>query len=362
MAIYLYDEHEDALFFGTGLSEDGKEERPPVPVHQDDLTKTVALQGQTMVIHDARQHPLLTNAEWQVGAIASIPLRKSDHVLGVFDISFRGLHTFTQDELRVLHLLADQAAIAIENAQLYADIQRANIAKNEFAGIVSHEFKAPMTSIQGYARLMALEVGGPVTEQQREFIEIILRNVRRMNRLVNDLLDLSRIESGRIRISTRPIDLSKSIDQAVRIVHRDLHGRQHQITVDVPDNLPKVDADADRITQVWINLLSNAYRYTPDQGQIKVWARRHKSLEANSGEKQWVLCAVEDTGIGFSPEELERIFEPFYRIQHPEAAHERGTGLELAITRSIIELHGGRIWMESEAGKGSTFYFTLPGA
>jgi signal transduction histidine kinase len=357
VTLYLYDDHQDALSFGASLSERGQEAKPPIPIAENQITRTVARQGEAIVIHDAREHPEIPLGNWQIGAIASFPLRV-DRVLGVFDVSFTRAHPFTPDELRVLNLLANQAAIALKNAQLYADVQRANEAKSEFVSIVSHELKVPMTSIQGYARLITLGAAGEVTEKQREFVGVILSNVARMSNLVSELLDSSRIESGRIKLSPRPISLSRIINDSINTVRAEIRARNHQLTVDVPDDLPKVQADPGWITQVVSNLLSNAYKYTPAGGQIKVRAQLRTGLESENGA--WVMCAVEDSGVGLLPEDQERIFEQFYRVRDPQTAHEAGTGLGLPITRSIVELHGGHIWVESTYGKGSTFYFTLP--
>lgn len=359
ITIYLYDEHEDALFFGTGLSKEGKQERPPIPIPDNGLTKGVARQGVATVIPDCAKHPSLLS-RWQIGAIASIPLQKAEHVLGVFDIVFNRPRSFSQDELRALYLLADQAAIAIQNAQLFLEVQRANEAKSEFVSIVSHELKVPMTSIQGYARLMTLGAAGQISQQQLDFANTILRNVQRMSHLVNDLLDLSRIESGRIQVSQRPVDLPKIAQDAVRAVEDQIAIRDHTLEISIPDDLPSVNADSARIMQVWINLLSNAFKYTPRGGHIQLSARTHNGREEGPAPAQWVLCAVEDNGVGIEPKDQERIFEQFYRVHHPETSGESGTGLGLSITRSIIELHGGHIWVESELGRGSVFYFTLP--
>jgi signal transduction histidine kinase len=361
ITIYLYDEHEDALFFGTGLSKSGKQERPPIPIPDNELTATVARQGEPIVISDTGEQPSL-HTKWQIGAMASIPLQKAGHVLGVFDVIFGRTHFFTQDELRALNLLADQAAIAIQNAQLFLEVQRANEAKSEFVGIVSHELKVPMTSIQGYARLMTLGAAGPISQQQLEFANIILKNVERMGNLVSDLLDLARIESGRIKISPRPINLSKVVQDAVRSIQGQVDAREHTLEIGIPEDLPSARADPMRIIQVWTNLISNAYKYTPRGGRIRAWARPHSSRDTQTADGKWILCAVEDNGVGIDASDQERIFEQFYRVQHPQTREEPGTGLGLSITRSIIELHGGHIWVESELGQGSTFYFTLPAA
>jgi signal transduction histidine kinase len=357
VTLYLYDAHQDALSFGTGLSRKGKEQHAPVPIADNQLASTVARRGESIVIHDTLGHDMVPVDRWPIGAIASIPLR-AESVLGVFDVAFDKPHAFTSDDLRVLNLLANQAAIAIKNAQLYADVQRANDAKSEFVGIVSHELKLPMTSIQGYARLLMMGAGGEVTENQREFIDVILNNVNRMSDLVTDLQDSSRIESGRIQLAPRSVALSRIVRDSVNSARAQIEARKHALSIEIPNDLPNVLADPGRMMQVMNNLLSNAYKYMPDGGQIKIWAQCRDEHESADG--QWVLCAVSDTGIGILPQDQERIFQQFFRVRDPQMANEFGTGLGLAITRSIVELHGGHIWVKSTYGQGSTFYFTLP--
>lgn len=359
ITIYLYDEREDTLFFGSGLSRQGKEDRPTIPIPENQLTISVARRGESIVVHDSTDSPYKL-ARFGIGAIASIPLQKAGHVLGVFDVTFRQAHHFAQDELRALNLLADQAAIAVQNAQLFLEVQRADEAKSEFVSTVSHELKVPMTSIQGYARLMTLGAAGPLSQQQLEFADTILRNVERMGNLITDLLDLSRIESGRIQISPRPVDLSKIAQDAVRSMQDQLAARDHSLEVEIPGSLPGVYVDPARIIEVWINLLSNACKYTPRGGRIRAWAQEYDNAAADPTDGRWILCAVEDNGVGIAPEDQERVFEQFYRVERPDTDGEEGTGLGLSISRSIVELHGGRIWVESESGKGSTFLFTLP--
>jgi signal transduction histidine kinase len=358
ITIYLYDEHKDALLFGTGLSGRGLANGPPIPISENWLTATTAQEAKPCIVHDASDSQLPKG--WHIGAIASFPLQKAGQVLGVFDIAFGAPHYFAEDELRALNLLADQAAIAIQNAQLFRQVQRANEAKSEFVSIVSHELKVPMTSIQGYARLMTLGAAGQISPQQLEFANIILRNVERMGNLVSDLLDLSRIESGRISISPRPVMLDKIVQDVVRSIQGQIDAREHSLEVTIAPDLPEVQADPARLIQVWINLISNAYKYTPRGGHIKIWAREQASTGTSPDDRSWIVCAVQDSGVGIAPEDLEHIFEQFYRVQHPGTHKEQGTGLGLSITRSIVELHGGHIWVESEPQQGSTFYFSLP--
>jgi signal transduction histidine kinase len=215
---------------------------------------------------------------------------------------------------------------------------------------------------------MTLETGGPITEQQRTFLDTILRNVRHVNALVSDLLDLSRIESGRIQTAPEPIDLTKSVDQAVIAAQRETRtqhkskARLPSIAVNLTQDLPTVRADAGWLARVWIHLMRNALRYTPDDGQIVVRANLHDRNPKDPSTGQWVVCAIESSGAGFSAKEEENVFKPFYRMPPLQSAREPGTGLELAIARRVVELHGGRIWTESKPGEGSTILFTLPQA
>jgi len=357
VTLYLYDAHQDTITFGAGVTPQGKLSEPPMPPEANKLIRMVAHSGEAAIIPDLRDGPTIPPQHPSLGAIACVPLRV-EQVLGVFNVVFGKRHLFTSDELLVIQLLANQAAFAIKNAQLYAAVRQANEAKSEFVSIVAHELKVPMTSIRGYARLMALGTAGELTEQQREFVEVILNNVDRMTNLVSDLLDSARIQSGHIRLAPRPVALAKIVQEAVSAVRTEIETRGHQLSIDIPDDLPEVQVDPGWIGQVLVNLLSNACKYTPNGGRIRVWAQPRS--EASNG--RWVMCAVTDNGIGLHEADRERLFQQFFRVRDPRMQKETGTGLGLAITRSIIELHGGRIWVESTYGEGSTFYFTLPQA
>jgi len=224
-------------------------------------------------------------------------------------------------------------------------------AKTEFVSTVSHELRTPMTSIKGYVKLLLMEMAGGLTEGQRHFLSIINANVDRLTNLVNDLLDISRIESGRLAISPRPIKVDEVIEQVVAEMHARATGRGLTLHAELPPALPRVVADPDRVAQILTNLIANACNYTPSGGEVCVMAH------ANGGE---VRVAVRDTGIGIAPENLDKIFERFFRADDELVQEVPGTGLGLAIVRSLVELQGGRIWVESKPGAGSTFTFTLP--
>lgn len=226
--------------------------------------------------------------------------------------------------------------------------------KTEFVSTVSHELRTPMTSIKGYADLMLMGAAGQLTSPQLKYMEVIKNNANRLHMLVNDLLDISRIETGKTELELRPLDMSQLVEQ---IVSGHLNGRlQHeakQLTIHthVEPSLPLVNADHQRVTQIVTNLVDNAINYTPDGGEI------HITLSAKNGN---LVTSVRDTGIGITKENLEKIFDRFYRAEDEFVQKVSGTGLGLAIVRSLIEMHDGTISVESSPGAGSTFKFNLP--
>ncbi|WP_376792104.1 GAF domain-containing protein [Thermoflexus sp.] len=227
----------------------------------------------------------------------------------------------------------------------------ADRAKTEFISTVSHELRTPMTSIKGYVDLLLIGSAGPLSEMQRRFLQIVKANADRLKLLVDDLLDLSRIESGRLQLDLRPMPLEAAMEAVVTSLKARIDEKNQRLELDLPEFLPPVQADKDRLIQILMNLVSNAHKYTPEGGSIHVRAR------AEGGE---VHVEVRDTGIGIPAEALPHIFERFYRVDDPRVQETPGTGLGLSIVKALVELHGGRIWVESEVGKGSTFHFTIP--
>lgn len=226
-----------------------------------------------------------------------------------------------------------------------------NRAKVEFVSSVSHELRIPMTSIKGYSDLLLMGAGGQLTEQQNEFISTIRNNAERLAVLVNDLLDISRVETGRLQLEIEKVDLSHVAGDVVAALRPRAEEKGQALTNEVPGNLPFVRADPNRVAQILTNLIGNAIAYTPEKGRIRVIGR------LLDGE---VELDVIDNGIGIPAEEQARIWERFYRSDHPVVSEQVGTGLGLPIVRSLVELQGGKVWVESELGKGSTFSLTLP--
>jgi PAS domain S-box-containing protein len=227
----------------------------------------------------------------------------------------------------------------------------ADRAKTEFISTVSHELRTPMTSIKGYADLLLIGAAGTVNENQQRFLSVIKSNADRLSILVNDLLDISRIESGRVKLELKPIGVEGLLETVVTALRGKFEEKHLTVHVSLPEGeLPFVQADRDRVIQILTNLVGNAYQYTAPGGMVTVSAHE-------AGE--FVQFDVADTGIGISPENQSKVFERFYRVDDPNVNEFPGTGLGLAIVRSLVEMHEGRIWLQSEVGRGTTFSFTL---
>ena len=282
-------------------------------------------------------------------AYAVSPLLQAAKPIGVLAVS-RPL-PFPDDSLEFLARLSARASIAIQNARLYQAVQRANLEKSKFVSVVSHELRIPMTSIKGYSDLLLKEMAGPVTDQQTNFLETIRNNVERMSTLVSDLSNISRIETGRLKLEPEFFELDSYVEDVLDSLRPRIEEKNQTLEVYVHEALPKAYADKNRFMQILTNLVSNAWKYSPEGGWITVLARP-------GGEG--VHLEVRDTGIGISEEDQENLFQQFFRSEDPAVREEQGWGLGLNVTKRLVELMGGKIGVSSELGKGSTFWFSLP--
>ncbi len=223
--------------------------------------------------------------------------------------------------------------------------------KSEFISMVSHELRTPLASIMGYTEMLLTEEPGPLTPTQKEFLEISYQSSERLLHIVEELLDVSRVETGRIKLKLETLRMEELVADIVEAMRPAAESKGLSLSLEVRGPIPPLEGDRARLEQVMNNLLSNAIKFTPEGGEV--WVRLTR-------EDNQIEVAVADTGIGIAPEEMPRLFGKFFRATSAVERRIGGTGLGLFITKSIVELHGGKIWVESELGKGSTFYFTLP--
>jgi K+-sensing histidine kinase KdpD len=289
-----------------------------------------------------------------------LPIKRQNETIGVIVLENQEESFYSKEIVTFLSRLCDHAAIAIHNAQLYAEIQKANVAKSDFISLVSHELKTPMTSIRGYADLLSQGAVGEINEDQANFLHTIRSNVNRMSTLVSDLADVSRIESGRMRLEYSAVSLHEALGEVLRSAQGQFEEKQQILNTDIPDDLPFLWADYNRIIQILANLVSNANKYTPKNGIIRLEARRTDNPWDPMGAPEVVHIQVQDSGFGISEQDQRHIFDKFFRSEDEYIREVPGTGLGLNITRHLVEMQGGQIWFESQPGHGATFHFTVP--
>jgi signal transduction histidine kinase/CHASE3 domain sensor protein len=295
----------------------------------------------------------------KLASLLVLPLRTRREVIGALVIAANDPErSMTDDKLPLAEVLAERAALAIENAKLYTDqvearrkVEDLSRLKDEFLSIASHELRTPVTSIKGYTQLAKMLIKEGDLNTSEEYLDIALDQIDRMSRLILELLDVSRIETGRLEIRREAIAWPQFVRDVVHRHHTAVSDRRFHVSV--PDDGKIVSGDRDRLEQVLGNLLENAVKYSPDGSDITVTAE-------DRGET--LVTAVCDRGIGIPLDELAQVFERFHRGRQVSSTNYGGLGLGLYITKQIIERHGGAIWVESKEGAGTTFYFSLPAA
>ncbi|KAB8143431.1 GAF domain-containing protein [Chloroflexia bacterium SDU3-3] len=237
--------------------------------------------------------------------------------------------------------------------------READRLKSEFISIVSHELRTPLTSILGYTELLLARSFTPA--EQKDFIKTVYDQANYLSQIVEDMLGISRIEAGNVRLNQWVVSLRQLISEMIAQLNTHVSSR-HRVVIDVPQRLTPAYLDRDRIKQVLVNLVTNAIKYSPKGGEITLRVQEHPKLPPDHPEGSFLLVSVSDQGMGIPSEDLSRIWERFYRVDNSNTRRIGGTGLGLSITKALVELHGGRIWVESKVGVGSTFFFSVPAA
>jgi two-component system, NtrC family, sensor kinase len=303
-----------------------------------------------------RARPILTRLGYR--SVLAVPLLREERIMGALTVWRKEVGSFSPEVVNLLQTFATQSALAIQNARLFREIEdksrqieAANRHKSEFLANMSHELRTPLNAIIGFSEVLGEKMFGELNQKQAEYTEDILSSGRHLLSLINEILDLSKVEAGRMDLELTTFDLPLAIENARTFVRE--RATKHGITVDVAvdERLGDFVGDERKIKQILLNLLSNAVKFTPEGGRIGIKARQADGS---------VEISVSDTGIGIAPEDQPRIFEEFRQVGSDYAHKVEGTGLGLTLAKKFVELHGGRIWVESEVGKGSTFCFTLP--
>lgn len=326
------------------------------------LAGEVISSGEPRLTRNVLEEPKYLAAAPQTRSQLTLPIVHKQQVIGALVVESNEYDAFDQEDQDAAASLVNVAATSIANAQLYEQVNEANRAKSEFVSMVSHELKTPITAIRGYTDLMLAGLTGQVTDKQKSFLETITANIKRMDNLIKDLTDISRIETGQLNVNLAPTSFANVVSetmQATRSIHE---GKNISVHLDMPNDLPPIMGDHSRLVQVLTNLLSNAYKYSPPDTDVTITVKPDYTPTENGIEspRPVVVCAVKDNGYGISQEDQTHLFTKFFRSDDSNIRTSPGTGLGLSITKGIIELHHGHIWLESQLGQGTTFAFTVP--
>ena len=323
---------------GEGVTGQAVLKRQPIQV--TDLTVEGA--------YESRLRELVIESGFR--AALAVPLIREDQVMGALTIARKQPGEFSPQVVDLMATFASQSALAMQNARLFHQLQVASRHKSQFLANMSHELRTPLNAILGYTELIADRIYGEVPEKINEVLDRVQKSGRHLLGLINDVLDLSKIEAGQLTLGLSDYSFADIVHSVASAVESLAAEKQLALTVEVAPDLPLGHGDERRITQVLLNLVGNAIKFT-DKGEVAIRV-------ANSGGE--FQASVADTGPGIAESDRQKIFEEFQQVDNSPTRTKGGTGLGLAIAKRIVELHGGRIWVESTVGKGSTFFFSVP--
>ncbi|HYO02982.1 MAG TPA: ATP-binding protein [Mycobacterium sp.] len=318
------------------------------------------LVGRSVMAHRPLEVPDLARAErdphleilfrdgWR--SVLAVPMLRGASMVGVLVIGRRGTGSFPPDVIKLLETFASQSALAIVNARLFRELEIASHHKSEFLASMSHELRTPLNAVIGFSKVLLDRTFGEINDRQDGYLRDIWNSGRHLLELLNEILDLSKVERGQMDLEPSSFGVASTLDSTLTMVRERANQHAIAVTVEIAADVGVVAADELRLKQVLLNLTSNAVKFTPDGGSVGVRVWR---------EAADLMVTVTDTGIGVPPEDRERIFETFQQGGR-RGAQEEGTGLGLTLSRRIVELFGGRMWLESAVGSGSTFGFSVP--
>lgn len=314
---------------------------------------------------------------FETESFVTVPIIVKDEVIGFILMGNTSSYAkITEGDVEILSILASQIGTAIENAKLYTELfnshdelerrvkerttelaklneelKKLNKVKSDFISAVSHELRTPLTSIKGYASILIAGKLGELSPSQKERLEKIDKHSNSLAHLINNLLDIARIESGKVQMDIKETALREMLDSIIDIITPQVKEKDISLKINIKTKIDKIKADRNQLERVFLNLLSNATKFTPEKGKI--------AIDIEEKDKS-IQFSVEDTGIGIPKEDIPKMFEEFFRASNALDQNIKGTGLGLSLVKKIVEAHNGKIWVESELGKGTRFSFTIP--
>ena len=372
-SVFLIDEEDQYAVLQAAASQGQHPVLEPgykLPVDNTSIVGYVASTGQPRITSDVHHdvpsewpsrgdgavhfaHPDLPDTRSEM----ALPLRVQDRVIGVLDVQATHDAAFSQDDVAVLQTMADQLATAIANARAYEQLQETaeqlkevDRLKSQFLANMSHELRTPLNSIIGFSRVILKGIDGPLTDLQRTDLQAVYDGGQHLLGLINDILDISKIEAGKMELTFEDVDLRDIVKGVMSTAIALVKDKPVELQQELPPDLPTIRGDARRIRQVLLNLVSNASKFT-EEGYIRIEIDPHPTE---------IIISVADSGVGIPPDKMDMIFEPFTQADASTTRRVGGTGLGLSISKRFAEIHGGRIWVESELDVGSTFYVAFP--